>query len=227
MIPTVILCGGLGTRISDIYKDTPKSLIPINDKPFIDIQIDQYLTQGITDFYLCLGHMGDKIEKHVLNQGYFKKARFKFLYDKTPNSGTGGAVKNASKLITGPFFVAYGDVYLDINLIDFFKSYKISKGPMMAVYKNNNSHENSNCWFENNKLKYLKNSQGKCNYIDYGIGIYEESYFPIFEHEFDLSAVQEKFSINSALQHYINPKKHYEIGSLKCNLKLAKRLKKI
>ena len=39
MIPIVILAGGLGTRLNELTKSTPKSLILINEIPFVIHQL--------------------------------------------------------------------------------------------------------------------------------------------------------------------------------------------
>ena len=38
----VILCGGLATRLGNLSKNTPKSMIKIKGKPFLEYQIETY-----------------------------------------------------------------------------------------------------------------------------------------------------------------------------------------
>ena len=42
----VILAGGLGTRLGKLTESTPKALVKINNKPFIEWQINYFLNQG-------------------------------------------------------------------------------------------------------------------------------------------------------------------------------------
>ena len=51
-IDTVILSGGLGTRLQPVLKDKPKCLAPINGKPFIDILLDNCIEQGLVKCHL-------------------------------------------------------------------------------------------------------------------------------------------------------------------------------
>ena len=58
----VILTGGKGTRLSAIYPNQPKALVPIAGKPFIQWQLEWLARQGIFSIHLATGHMSDAIE---------------------------------------------------------------------------------------------------------------------------------------------------------------------
>jgi glucose-1-phosphate cytidylyltransferase len=65
-IPTVILCGGRGTRISDYSAVLPKPLVPIGNRPILWHIMKIYATYGHTDFVLALGWLGDEIRRYFL-----------------------------------------------------------------------------------------------------------------------------------------------------------------
>ena len=48
----VILCGGLGTRLKKIYKNTPKALIKFNKVPNLNKIIDDLFKQGFSKVLL-------------------------------------------------------------------------------------------------------------------------------------------------------------------------------
>ena len=105
-IDTVILAGGLGTRLQSVIKDKPKCLALINGKPFIDILLDNCIKQGLQRFILCVCHLKDQIIKH-LNQR--NDCEIVFSIEQEP-LGTGGAVKNAETFIkSNSFFLLNGD----------------------------------------------------------------------------------------------------------------------
>ena len=56
---TVIMAGGRGTRISSLYPDIPKPLIPIDGIPVLEREICSLRDQGFTDLILTVSHMGD------------------------------------------------------------------------------------------------------------------------------------------------------------------------
>ena len=64
----VILCAGEGTRIREINSNIPKSLIQIqsmDNKPILDIIIDDLVSQGLNSIIIILGSMGKVIESHI------------------------------------------------------------------------------------------------------------------------------------------------------------------
>jgi glucose-1-phosphate cytidylyltransferase len=65
-VKTVILCGGMGTRIRDVA-DVPKPMIAIGDRPIIWHIMNIYAKYGLDDFVLCLGYKGWTIKEYFLN----------------------------------------------------------------------------------------------------------------------------------------------------------------
>ena len=59
-----ILAGGLATRLGDLAKSQPKSLVRIQGKPFLEYQLEFLENGGIEDIVLCVGHMGEQIEQY-------------------------------------------------------------------------------------------------------------------------------------------------------------------
>jgi NDP-sugar pyrophosphorylase family protein len=55
----IILCGGKGTRLSSLYSDRPKILVPIAGRPFLEWQLEWLGQAGITDIHLAAGFMAD------------------------------------------------------------------------------------------------------------------------------------------------------------------------
>ena len=58
---TVIMAGGRGTRISELFPDIPKPLIPIEGVPVLEREIISLRNQGFKDIIMTVSHMGDKI----------------------------------------------------------------------------------------------------------------------------------------------------------------------
>ena len=64
---TVILCGGMGTRIRDASENLPKPLLPIGSRPILWHIMKGYAHHGFKDFVLCLGHKGWLLKEFFLN----------------------------------------------------------------------------------------------------------------------------------------------------------------
>lgn len=65
-VPTIILCGGRGTRISEYSATLPKPLIPVGDRPILWHIMSIYGSQGYSDFVLALGWRGTEIRRYFL-----------------------------------------------------------------------------------------------------------------------------------------------------------------
>lgn len=118
-LTTVILAGGLGTRLSF----SPKVLAPVEDKPFVTYLLDKLSDAGIEDVVICIGHKGQEI---MLALGdTYGKCNLKYSYE-TSQLGTGGALRLAMPMLnTNPVLVMNGDTWCDVDLEDFYHRYKL------------------------------------------------------------------------------------------------------
>ena len=66
----VILCGGLGTRISEETNLKPKPMIEIGGKPILWHIMKIYASHGVTEFILCTGYKGYVIKSTLLTIFY-------------------------------------------------------------------------------------------------------------------------------------------------------------
>jgi glucose-1-phosphate cytidylyltransferase len=66
-IPTIILCGGRGTRISQVNPLVPKPLLPVGDRPVLWHIMKLFGAQGCGEFVLALGWLGEEIKRFFLH----------------------------------------------------------------------------------------------------------------------------------------------------------------
>jgi NDP-sugar pyrophosphorylase family protein len=64
---TVILAGGKGTRLAPYTTIFPKPLVPIGDRPILEIIIRQLINQGFGNILLSVGHLSELIEAYFQN----------------------------------------------------------------------------------------------------------------------------------------------------------------
>ena len=171
----VILAGGLATRLGDLTRDRPKSTVEIQGKPFLEYQLELLRSAGIKNIVLCIGHMGDQIERFFGN-GTKYGVNIKYSFEDKP-LGTAGALKKAEDLLNDTFFTMYGDsyVFLDFGrVMSYFESQ--NKLALMTVYKNCDQYDRSNTVVEGNLVKkYSKVEKTEdMVYIDYGANIFRK-----------------------------------------------------
>jgi NDP-sugar pyrophosphorylase family protein len=220
MIPSVaILMGGLGTRIQALSSSTPKSLIKIASRPFIDWQLDYLEDQGVQDVVLCLGHLGQDIENHIHNHPR-KKLNIKLSYDGPKPLGTGGAIINALHLLTEDFFVIYGDSYFSesFSLKKMYEVYQQSSIPAcMAIFHNQQNFDRSNVDFDQAPFIQYKKSkkQNSMEWIDYGISILSKKLLEPLPKALgiDLADFFQEISYKNQMIGFPATERFYEIGS--------------
>ena len=104
----IILAGGLGARLNNTVPNLPKPMAPINNRPFLEHQMDYWIGQGINRFILSVGYLKDLIIDHFGDK--YKKASIEYAIEHKP-LGTGGGLLLAAKNITEPFLVLNGDTF--------------------------------------------------------------------------------------------------------------------
>lgn len=217
-LPIVILAGGLAKRLGNLAQHIPKSLVPICGRPFIDWQIECLKESGVTDFLICIGHLGELISNHLGNGKKFG-VNIEYSNDGPIKLGTGGAILAALSKLPDNFMITYGDSYLPT---DFHKIknhfFEKEAGTLMTVYKNKEKIEKSNCQFKDGLIQlYSKsNSTEAMDYIDYGLSILNKSAFDSRKSnsQFDLAELFEDLSLTSNLIGYEVQNRFYEVGSL-------------
>jgi len=113
-IPVAILAGGLATRLRPITEKIPKSLVPVAGRPFLAHQLELLRSRGIRRAVLCVGYLGEMIQRDFGNEKFGVKLDYSFDGEKL--LGTGGAIKRALPKLGDEFFVLYGDSYLPVDM---------------------------------------------------------------------------------------------------------------
>ena len=118
MLPrqAVFLVGGRGTRLGRLTDSTPKPLLTVGDRPFLDHLIDEAIRFGAERILLLCGYHAHAIAHHYANRR-FAGAELSIVVETEP-AGTGGALRNAAPQLDDVFFLTNGDSCFDINWLD-------------------------------------------------------------------------------------------------------------
>ncbi len=145
---TVILCGGLGTRLREETEFRPKPMVNIGTYPILWHIMKIYAHQGYNDFVLALGYKGEMIKNYFIHYEFMnndvtlelgKPENFCIhhqheekgwkitLADTGEKTLKGGRLKKVEKYITDDtFMMTYGDGVADIDipaLLSFHKNH--------------------------------------------------------------------------------------------------------
>ena len=171
----VILAGGMGTRMQEVAKGLPKSLIPIRNRPFLHYQLSYLAKQGIQDVVLCVGYGADLIERYA-EDGRIWGLHIRYVKEGTDLRGTGGALRLAydQGVMDPVFFVTYGDSFLPIDFKTVWDYFETRMEPaLMVVVRNEGQWDCSNTVFDGQKVSRYdkKNPAPDMAYIDYGLAV--------------------------------------------------------
>jgi len=213
----VILAGGLATRLRPLTETIPKSMVMINNKPFLQYQLELLRTKGITDIVLCVGYLHEQIQDFFQNGKDFG-VKLKYSIEEKNLLGTAGALKKAANLLDEKFFLTYGDsyVFLDFQrILSFFNAY--DQLALMVVYKNYNKFDKSNVCLEGNKVsKYDKNAaDDNMIYIDYGVSLLRNEILRFIPTGtvYSLEDVFKEIITQNSMLAFEAKERFYEIGS--------------
>jgi NDP-sugar pyrophosphorylase family protein len=213
--PVCILAGGLGTRLGERVRDTPKPLLEVAGRPFLLHQLELLAHHGAAEVVVCVGYRGDQIERAIGSARFGLDVRYS--HDAPELDGTLGAVRRALPLLGERFFVLYGDTYLRLPYEDVDAAWRASGLPaVMTVMRNEGRWDTSNVLFRDGRvLRYDKrNPTADMPWIDYGLGGLEAGALDAVDaEERDLAVLYGRLADRGELFGFEATQRFYEIGT--------------
>ncbi len=118
----VVLAGGRGTRLQPVTHVMPKPLLPIDQRPILDVVLSCLARDGCSRATIAVGHLGYMIELYC-GKGERWALELDYFREETP-LGTVGALAQIKTLPDAPFIVINGDVLSDLSFGDLLESHK-------------------------------------------------------------------------------------------------------
>lgn len=147
----VILAGGLGMRMRPLTLVTPKPMIKIHGKPFLEYIIELLKKNGIENIVILTGYLHEQIEEYFKNGESFG-VKIKYSYSPV-DTDTGSRMVNALNLLDKKFLLLYGDNYWPLQLDKLYSFYKSKKkAGLVTVYSNIDNYTKNNMSVNNNGL---------------------------------------------------------------------------
>ncbi len=133
----VIMSGGRGTRISELFPDIPKPLIPICGKPVLEHEIECLKEQGFTDIILTVSHMADKIIEYF-GDGERLDVHIDYFIEDKP-LGNAGALFRLRDKLTEDFLLLNADSVFNIDFNRFVAFHK-DHNALATLFTHPNDH---------------------------------------------------------------------------------------
>ena len=131
----VLMAGGRGTRISELFPDIPKPLIPIQGTPVLEREIISLRDQGFTDIILTIGYMAEKMQEYFGN-GEKWGVKIEYFVEDKP-LGNAGALFFLD--LKEDFLLLNADAVFDVDfnrMVAFHKQH----GGLVTLFTHPNSH---------------------------------------------------------------------------------------
>ncbi|MFK7827699.1 MAG: nucleotidyltransferase family protein [Oligoflexales bacterium] len=129
-VPVVIMAGGKGSRLEPFTKILPKPLIPIGEKPVIQIIMDKFHSQGVSNFHLILNYKGNLI-KSYLESNNKSDYNINFIWEDS-YLGTAGGLKYLPENISEPFIISNCDITVETDFHELV-DYHLSNGNDLSI----------------------------------------------------------------------------------------------
>jgi NDP-sugar pyrophosphorylase family protein len=216
LAPIAILAGGLGTRLLDRTRNTPKALVEVAGQPFIFHQLRLLAAHGAVRVVMCVGHLGERIA-HEVGDGAGFGLRIDYSFDGPRPIGTAAALRLALPLLDERFHVLYGDAYLRVDYRAVQEVFDASAMPaLMTVLHNRGRWGVSNVSYADGKVsrydKYVE--VASMEWIDFGLGVLSKGVLTEIEPtESDLARVYSSLARSNRLAGYEVDERFFEIGT--------------
>ena len=134
----IIMAGGRGTRIAELFPDIPKPMIPVDGMPILEREIRSLASQGFKDLILTVGYLADKIIAYF-GDGSQLGVKIDYFVEETPLGNAGALFQLREKIGDEPFFLLNADAAFDVDfnrMLDYHQKH----GGLVTLFSHPNSH---------------------------------------------------------------------------------------
>ena len=135
---TILMAGGRGTRIAELFPNIPKPLIPVAGMPILEREIRSLCAQGFKDIILTVGYLADKIIAYFGDGSQFG-AKIDYLVEESPLGNAGALFRLREKIGDEPFLLLNADAAFDVDFNRMVAFHKNHRG-LVTLFTHPNSH---------------------------------------------------------------------------------------
>ena len=160
----------MGTRLRSAVPHLPKPMAPIHGRPFLEHQMDYWISQGVSRFILSVGYMKGVITDHF--GASYRDIPLTYAIEQEP-LGTGGGLLLAAQGLSEPFLVLNGDTFFEVTLRDLLEFHIAHSSEWtFSLFQTNNANRYMGLAIEaDGKIVSLKSGIGELGCLANG-GVY-------------------------------------------------------
>ncbi len=222
----VILAGGIGERLRPLTYTTPKPMVLVNGRPYLEYLVELLKKNGVSEIVLLVGYLHEKIIDYFGDGSDFG---IKIKYSIGDVSfETGKRIKDAESLIWEHFILMYCDNYWPLDLKRLVELYDRNKTTaIVTVYTNKDGITRNNVYVDDMRyvVKYDKSRKDKnLNGVEIGFFIINKDVFGLMpDNNFSFEKeILPKLIENRQLSGFLTDHKYYSIGNIE-RLALAEK----
>lgn len=129
-VPVVIMAGGKGTRLKPITNIIPKALVPIDEKPIVEVIINKFHAMGSRQFYMSVNYRAEMIRSYF--DGLVKDYKLQYITEDKP-LGTAGSLHLLQDQLKETFFVTNCDIIIEEDYEQIYRYHKHEKNDLTVV----------------------------------------------------------------------------------------------
>lgn len=134
----VIMAGGRGTRIAELFPNIPKPLIPVDGMPILEREIRSLADQGFKDLILTVGYLAEKIQDYF-GDGSRMGVHIEYFVERSPLGNAGALFRIREQLGDEPFFLLNADAAFDVDFKRMLAFHQ-QHGGLVTLFTHPNSH---------------------------------------------------------------------------------------
>ena len=170
----VLMVGGMGRRLRPYTYIIPKPLIPVGDKPILEIIVRQIVSYGFDEITMACGYQANRIRAYFQDGTVFGCNINYVIEEEGEWMGTAGSLRRISGLGDEPFLMMNGDILTQLNYSNIYKFHK-EQGTLLTVGLTKHSHRLNYGVVETNgradRVKFIKEKPTREYMINTGIYI--------------------------------------------------------
>ena len=211
----VILAGGKGTRLRPYTTVLPKPLVPIADRPILELVIRQLAANGFTRIDLSVGHLGGLIKAYLDSVELPEGLQLRYWWEDAP-LGTAGALRRIEG-IDEPFLAMNGDVLTTLDFAQLMRFHRGHEAPLtIATHRQNVDVDLGIIESDNGFVtRYVEKPSMRFN-VSMGVYVYDPEVLKLVpQHHFDFpDLVKALIDSGHKVAAYTGPGVWFDIGTV-------------